>query len=455
MALACDQDDVSALRDTERLGDGLAAAGDLGCSRRPGHDGGPDRRWVFAPGIVVGDNHNVRQPGRNLAHLRPFALVAISARAEHNDQAAFDVGSQRSNRSFECVGRVRVIDIDRDAGTADHRSLQPPAHGRNALHRREGLLPFPAGRQNQPRRGEHVRRLVCADQRQSEAVGLGLVLQLQGLAEGARALVDQLDGLALAADGQDLVPSLARPLDHFVRLGVVGPHHGRLARRKKLLEQPHLSFEIAFHRLVIVEMVAAEIGEGSRGERHALGAVLVEPVARRFIGDMAHPHALQTSHVVEEGDDVRRCQAGRYLVVGGRDPERPDRRRAMAAHAPDLACHFDRRSLAVGAGHRDHRLRVGRVIFRGELRKTAPRNGIADERDSFDLGLGPGDNRHGAATHRFADEIFAVEDRALEGPEHAAPLDLAMVDRKAGHHRIRINVRKVPQPHRGLHSFVS
>src|SRR5256885_8794366 len=51
---------------------------------------------------------------------------------------------------------------------------------------------------------------------------------------------------------------------HFAGLGIVGPDHGRLARGQKLLEQPHLGLEISLHRLVIIEMIAAEV----RSEEH-------------------------------------------------------------------------------------------------------------------------------------------------------------------------------------------
>ena len=146
--------------------------GDFGRAGRAGHDGGADRCRIFAARIVVGDDHHVGHARRDRAHVWPFALVAVAAGAEHGDQAALDVRAKRRDRRFERVGRVRVIDIDRHAGAADHRALEPPAHRRNALHRREGRRPLAAGREHEPGGGQHVGGLVGADQRQREAVRL-------------------------------------------------------------------------------------------------------------------------------------------------------------------------------------------------------------------------------------------------------------------------------------------
>src|SRR5206468_3136625 len=59
----------------------------------------------------------------------------------------------------------------------------------------------------------------------------------------------------------------------------------------------------------------------------------------------------------------------------------------------------------------------------------------------------PGDDRDGAALDRRLDEVLAVEYRPLERAEHAAARDLAMIDGKAGHFGIQIDVRDIAQPH--------
>src|SRR5438552_1915239 len=84
-----------------------------------------------------------------------------------------------------------------------------------------------------------------------------------------------------------LSAAIARPPNHLIRLRIIVPDHDVTARRQELVEQPHLALEISVHRLVIIEMVAAEIGECRGSERHAFRAMLIEAVARRFVGDMA------------------------------------------------------------------------------------------------------------------------------------------------------------------------
>src|SRR5687767_1648253 len=183
--------------------------------------------------------------------------------------------------------------------------------------------------------------------------------------------------------------------------------------------------------------------------------MLVEAVARRLVSDMADPHALETRHIVQEGHDVRGGEPGLDLVVAGRDPKRPDRGRAVARHAPDLAGHLDRRGLAVGPGHRDHRLGIGRVELRCELGEAAARDRVREVRHLVDLRLGPGDDRDRPSVDRLGDEILAVKNGAAEGAEDASTRDLAMVERKARHLGLAVGVRKLAQAHGGSQSFES
>ncbi len=144
-----------------------------------------------------------------------------------------------------------------------------------------------------------------------------------------------------------------------------------------------------------------------------------------------------------------------HLLVRRRDSERADRGGAVPRHAPNLASHFDRRSLAVGARNRDHRLRKRRIEFGGKLGEQPPRLTVGEQRHAFGMRLRASDDGDSPAIHRLPDEILSVEHRALERSEYAAGCDLAMIDRKARHFRIRIHVRQVPQPHRSPYSLVS
>ena len=272
------------------------------------------------------------KPHRDRAHFGPLALVAVAAGAEHGDQSPFDVRPQRADRGFERVGRVGIVDVDRNAGTADHRAFEPAADRRDPLHRREDAVEADSGRHDQSRRDQHVGGLIGADQRQGELEAAPVMLEQQRLAERSRGLVDQADGLASAADGQHRVARRAAPARSLL------PTWDRRSTRPPACPAeaaPRTAASWLRNRLsidvVVIEMVAGEIGEGRGGQRNALAAVLVEPVARRFVGDMGRAHPLEPGHVVEESDDVGRGQAGLDLVVRRGDPERPDRRRTMTA----------------------------------------------------------------------------------------------------------------------------
>ena len=116
----------------DRRADRLAAAADLGRARRAGEHVAADRGRILAARIVVGDDHQVGEPRRRLAHLGALALVAVAAGAEDDDQPVPGMRPQRLDRRLDRVGRVGIIDIDRRAGAGDHRPLQPPAHRMDA-----------------------------------------------------------------------------------------------------------------------------------------------------------------------------------------------------------------------------------------------------------------------------------------------------------------------------------
>ena len=176
---------------------------------------------------------------------------------------------------------------------------------------------------------------------------------------------------------------------------------------------------------MIIEMVAAEVGEGGGAHRHPLGAILVEAVDRRLVSDMADAHALQARHVRQEGDDVGRGQPGRHLVVGGGHPQRPDRRRAVPGHAPHLAGHLDRRGLAVGPGDRDDTLGIRREKSRRQPGEQAARLGVGEVRRALDLRFRPRDHRRPRrARSPSGMKSSPLKRLALERAEHIAATTL-------------------------------
>ena len=62
------------------------------------------------------------------------------------------------------------------------------------------------------------------------------MVENQALAQSCRALVDQTDRLALAANSQHLATAAPRPLDDYSGLGIVRPHDGGASRRQEFIE---------------------------------------------------------------------------------------------------------------------------------------------------------------------------------------------------------------------------
>src|SRR3982751_5049668 len=122
----------------------------------------------------------------------------------------------------------------------------------------------------------------------------------------------------------------------------------------------------------------------------------------------------------------------------------------MDRHAPDLTRHFEGRSLAIGAGHSDDRVRVRLVELGRQLRKKAPRLFIGEKGHAFHFRPRPGNDRHRATLDRLTDELLAVEHSAFESSEHISTRNFAVVDRKARYLGIAMDVRQLGKAHWNL-----
>ena len=101
------------------LGNGGAAVDDLlmrgvsGALTQPSDDVGQYGFRRLMARVVAGDHHVVGQAGRNRAHQRALAAVAVAAAAEHHGQLPATRGGQRAQglQGFvQGVGRVGVVD---------------------------------------------------------------------------------------------------------------------------------------------------------------------------------------------------------------------------------------------------------------------------------------------------------------------------------------------------------
>ena len=86
--------------------------------RAPSRICGADGRRVLRPGVLVGDDEDVREPGGDLAHDRALALVAVAVGAEDEDEPAGGDRPDRLEREDQRVRGVRVVDERERAAVA-------------------------------------------------------------------------------------------------------------------------------------------------------------------------------------------------------------------------------------------------------------------------------------------------------------------------------------------------
>ena len=140
-------------------------------------------------------------------------------------------------------------------------------------------------------------------------------LDRQRLAELGWRPLDDAQFLSGFSDADQLQPPFARKIDHAMGMIVIGPDYGGPVIGDDFRKETKLGSEIGCHVPVIIEMIAAEIGECSRCNARAFRPVLMQPVAGRFIGYVGDALALQTGHVGQEGHDVRRRQSRDHPLV--------------------------------------------------------------------------------------------------------------------------------------------
>ena len=180
MALARNQQHVAGFEIGHGTADRLIAVADLFGVWRTAPNSGPDRAGLFAARIVVRDDHAVRLLGRYRAHDGPLAGVAVAAGAEHNDEFAAHIGTQRVKHFGERIGLVRVVDKNRRAGfPADQ--IEPPLGADQSLKRGEDGAGLASARDRLTGRDERVFDLKRTDQRQPHPISHALILNGQNL----------------------------------------------------------------------------------------------------------------------------------------------------------------------------------------------------------------------------------------------------------------------------------
>ena len=211
------------------------------------------------------------------------------------------------------------------------------------------------------------------------------------------------------------------------------PNNCSCTRLEHFIEQAHLCLEIGFHGAVIVEVIAAEIGERPSSYRHTFVAKLVQPMAGRFVSDMSHTFAREPAHIAEKRDDIGCRQASGNAFIRCCHTQRSNACRPLSAHTPDLAGHLNAGCLAVRAGHRDNMPRDRREKCCCQMGKGTARFRVGNVQCARNARFGSRNNCHGTRFNSRRNEILPVEFCTLEGTENRAGSHLSIVNRKAGY----------------------
>jgi hypothetical protein len=288
-------------------------------------------------------------------------------------------------------------------------------------------------------REERVRRLVVAEQRQTDVVGLPAMADQQALREAVGSERLELQCLSAATDRQDGAPAALGGGDHLRCMLGVGVDDRRCVGRQQLGEQAQLGGEVGLHARVIVEMIATEIGEGGSLQLNAVEPVLVEAVRGGLEGEVRDTLGRQLGQGPMQGDGVGRREAAVDAAVGLDEANGAERGRLAAETGEDLAGEVRDRGLAAGAGDGDDGFGLGRVEARRHQRQLSARlRHCQDSHAVRHAHLSPrlDEDGSGAPGDRLGHEAHAVHLGSGNGDEQPPRAHLAAVGGDAGDLRV-------------------
>ena len=226
----------------------------------------------------------------------------------------------------------------------------------------------------------------------------------------------------------------AAAIDLRAVLGI-GVDDGRAVGRQQLGEEAQLGGEIGLHGRVIVEMVAAEIGEGGSLQAHAVEPVLVEAVRGGLEGQMRDALDRQLRQCPVQGHRVWRRQSAISAAVGLDQADGAQRGGLVPEGGEDLPGEFGDRGLAAGARYGDDGFGLGRVEPRGHQGQRPARLGGGKHGHILrhvDLRPVPDENGGGPLGDGLRHEARAVGLGAGNGGKQPAGLHLAAIGGDAG-----------------------
>ncbi len=325
--------------------------GSAPAARTPiGHRLGDFRR-VFRARVVRGHDRNVSRLTDRKTHWPALALVTIASGAENDDQAPVGDPAQGLQNRAQAVGGVGVVDKHRE-----RRIDWDPFHAAGQRPCVFEAAPDGAGAEAgsvcRGRCGERVAQIVNPNQWQVDRDLLVSQPENESAAVEIAGDVSGTDRSAFEAPGDVAIPGL---VEQTRSPRVVDRQHTAAVSRQVFGEEPPLGLEVGLHVVVVIEVIAGQVGPHRNVELESRQPILAEGVGRDL-----HRHrscALghrPLQHRRQIGGLRRRPLAGHFHTARDTRAEGADECGRSASRVQDQADEVGGRALAVGPGHRQH-----------------------------------------------------------------------------------------------------
>ena len=173
----------------------------------------------------------------------------------------------------------------------------------------------------------------------------------------------------MSSHRDDMQVALPRHRDDRLRLLLIGRNDRPAGGLDQIGEQPQLRSEIGVERRMIIEMIAAEIGERAGRHPQPIETILVQPMGRRLDDQMRHALAGKAAHGSMQCDGVRRRESAIGLALWRDEPHCADAGRCEAELRPNLAGEGGNGGFPAGAGDGGNDARHARKELRSRKRE--------------------------------------------------------------------------------------
>src|SRR5262249_39293776 len=160
----------------------------------------------------------------------------------------------------------RKVDEDGCAGGGGAGEIEASSCAAQVCKQWKYLLGVRMRHHAEPGGNEGVGRLKGADQRKPQGLGAAGMKYGKPLAETVLLGGEKLQGFSGTPDGNEGKAPLPGNLHHLRRARTVDVDHGHGPWLKQFAEQAQLFIEIGLEAWMVVEVVARNVGEGTRGK---------------------------------------------------------------------------------------------------------------------------------------------------------------------------------------------